>query len=203
MCEPFLNADPKSPSTVLLQRMTEGSRLDGYTHQGGVAVLCNGMVETARMILECEDMLGKQDCSHWAVNGLLAAASCSLQNDLDRIANFCQHAQPLEKFEGANVYFRSYDFILADFAVIGVLQKKIAALEYDNANFNDFANNRKHVMPWVGMVTENADGLKDVFDVNGTGVVRGFLVPVHKAAIAAAKVLIKLYGCPSLKFPCV
>jgi hypothetical protein len=185
---------------------------DNFTAQGGVAVISNALIRTGITVRECQrEMLkpaseGEADagsCSAWAVNGFLVSAATSLQNDLDRIASFCQFQEPSDDVDTNSVYFRSYTFSTSNFCRISILQSKIAELRFDGKNFYDTANALKHEFPWVGQVSTGSDGFKSVRDSGGSEFLNEFVVKVYKLAVASIRILEGVYECRPTKFPSV
>lgn len=188
-------------SSCASQRVSER---EGYTPAGGVAILANMLANIGDVLQDVEAEL-MQEASAWVVNGHLVTGITSLQNVLDAMARFCQHQQPLHKFENGLVYFHSYEFRTSDFIdSIGPLQRAIECTVFDDLSFNDLANRVKHEAPWLGLVTTGeASDVNDIYDAHGRRALYDVAVPVYKKATAICKRLAVIFNCQTPTFPIV
>jgi len=94
--------------------------------------------------------------------------------------------------DGSNIYFHSYIFTQPELQAIRVQQAKVGEVHFRCDSFNDFANKLKHVDPWVGLRQVREDGIIDIYDQEGVGLVFGAIDIVHKAADKILSILTEL-----------
>jgi hypothetical protein len=163
--------------------------IEGFTPKGGIAVVANQLGVVAKTLVRVRNELMPKPSdsegdyaqpSVFVVNGLLVSAATGLQGVMDAVASLCHTYAPDDEHDGL-IYFDTYKFRMTDWDFISVSKARtISTLRYDGMDFNQLANRLKHHLPWLGIISTNPDGFNDVHDINGTGVLRGMLVPLYK-----------------------
>lgn len=184
-------------------------RVSGFTPEGGIAIITNQLGVVARTLIEARNELIAKDPadtdyaqpSVFVVNGLLCSAATGLQSVLDSVASFCHKLEPDDNHEGF-LYFHTYQFRVTTWEFIRLSkERQIQPLIFDGVGFNDLANRLKHELPWLGMISEDTYGLRDIRDgSNGNGtrraVFREMLIPMYKITKGIIQRLGSMHGQP-------
>jgi hypothetical protein len=170
------------------QMVTEDEEnVDGLTREGRFAVLYNIHMAITTDFESLQLSMVEEDSRAFVYNSQIFRVTTALQCLLDAITCYCHDFYGSSHVTGDKLYFHSYKFHQPDLQQVRILQTKIADLQYKSLSFNAFANRVKHQMPWVGLRKTDPEGMVDVYDDEGHGIVYGMLNTVHKACCGILK----------------
>lgn len=118
----------------------------------------------------------KDDASAMIYNRLVFRVTICLHSLLDSIAALCDdlYSMPSSESSSDEISFQNYGFYHPEFNRLRIHYLSICNVVYNGGTFQEFYKDMKRV-PWVGVCTKNSDGVVDIYDESGIGLVDNFL----------------------------
>ena len=185
---PRMNAPYVPLSDLTLKQVVrERTAMSQFTESGRVAVIANMLLGPVHDdLIRARNLLFEYDDNStrlWEVNSMLCSCVYALGSVLDAIAAACQASAP-DGVSKAN--FANYKFEAIEQQCLRVFANNIRELKFGGRHFNDWLNQCKHELPWVGVPSKHADhGRWDIYDSQDTnGFLGGMLKVVFDNALS-------------------
>ncbi len=147
-----------------------------------LVVLAAMLVQTGTTVSLCEREIIQRPVNFHLLHGLLFTIVPELQHIMDNIARICQEICAIKELENKTVYFSSYPFRVRDFVYLDSYQNDISQCVFNGLDFEALSDTIKNEMPYFGDFFDS-ELIPDFYDMDGTGLLYGIIVPVYKMIV--------------------